>query len=111
MLGVKSLRPPDVVEQASDGVCKRPRIRYRPDGETYSDMVMCCERCWEPIPPYVDAPYGYVSPDSARKLRNSTVEGKGGIEALQKIVCYECYKQDALDMFGVFADFPHRVIE
>lgn len=108
MLGVKSLRPSDVVEQ-SDGTCKRPVTRYTPKGDSYQALVSCCERCWEEIPIYVDAPSGWVSPASNSKLRQGTAEGKAAVEALQKVVCYECYKQDALDMFGVFDDFPHEV--
>lgn len=108
MLGVKSLRPRDVVEQ-SDGSCKRPMLRFTPKGEQYTLLVPCCERCWEEIPNYVLAPNGWVSPASNSKLRQGAAEGKAAVEAIQKVVCYECYKQDALDMFGVFDDFPHEV--
>lgn len=109
-LGVKALRPADVHEQ-SDGVCRRPIVRYHPSGERYTEMTLCCERCWEPIPAYVDAPNGYVSPDSGRKLRVGTAENHAAVQALQKVVCYDCYRADALDTFGVFADFPHAVRE
>lgn len=112
MLGEKALRPADVVEQ-SDGMCRRPVLRYHPDGKTYHEMRMCCERCWEEVPcysvPY--APNGFVSPDSGRKLRAGSIEGKAAVEAVAKIVCHLCYKADHLDMFGVFADFPEIVIK
>lgn len=109
-LGVKALRPADVAVQ-SDGVCRRPVVRYHPNGDPYTDMRLCCERCWEPLPVYVDAPNGWVSPDSARKLHLGTEQNHAAVEARQKVVCYDCYKADALDMFGVFADFPHAVKE
>lgn len=110
MLGEKALRPADVAEQP-DGTCRRPIVRYQPDGTPYTEMRPCCERCWEPVPVYVDAPNGWVSPDSGRKLHVGSAEGRSAIEARQKIVCYDCYKADALDTFGVFADFPHAVRE
>jgi len=109
-LGVKTLRPADVAEQ-SDGVCRRPVVRYHPDGTTYDEMKLCCERCWEPVPAYTDAPYGYVSPASNSKLHFGSAEGHGAIEARAKIVCYDCYKADALDTVGVFDDFPHALKE
>lgn len=110
MLGEKSLRPADVQEQ-SDGVCRRPVVRYAPDGKPYNEMKLCCERCWEPVPAYVDAPHGYVSPASNSKLHFGSAEGRGAIEARQKIVCYDCYAADARDLYGAFDDFPHTVKE
>jgi hypothetical protein len=107
-LGEKTLRPTDVVT-APDGTCSRPVTRYTSEGTPYPLNVGCCERCWEPVPSYATAPAGYVSPDSARKFRAATIEGRAGLEAVPKIVCYECYKQDALEMFGVFDDFPHEL--
>lgn len=108
MLGEKALRPSDVVMDG-EGVCKRPFTRYHADGTTYDALLLVCERCWEPIPPYVDAPNGYVSPDSGRKLTSGMYENKAAIIAQQKIVCYDCLKADHLDTFGVFADIPHEL--
>jgi hypothetical protein len=109
-LGEKALRPSNAIEQP-DGTFRRPVVRYRPDGTKYEELLPCCERCWEPVPYYIDAPNGWVSPDSSRKLRQGTAEGKAAVEARQKVVCYDCYKADALDCFGVFDDFPHAVRE
>lgn len=108
MLGQKQLRPKDVLEN-SDGKCTRPFTRYKPDGQTYVEQIAVCERCWEQIPVYVSAPAGWVSPDSGRKTKTGTEEGKAAIIAVQKVVCYDCLREDHLDMFGVFDDIPHEV--
>lgn len=93
-LGVQQRRPDDAV-QGGDGLWKRPQLRYHPTGETYIHMVMCCEDCWEPIPRYVVAPQGFVSPESASKLRSASIAGDHGalsaVEAVPKIVCLPCH--------------------
>lgn len=111
MLGVKQLRPADVVER-SDGRFTRPFTRYQPDGTPYEAQIPVCERCWEPIPNYEHAPSGYVSCDSARKLRQTMIDGRAAIEAPQKIVCYDCMREDYLDMHGGgFCESPHAIRE
>lgn len=90
-LGEPCPRPADAMQQ-SDGLWKRPVTLYKPSGETYTATRIVCEDCWEPMPNYVQASHGWVSPESAGKLRTTTVEGKAGIEAIPKVVCFECYK-------------------
>lgn len=109
-LGEKALRPADAVEQG-DGTFRRPVPRFTPTGDPYTVLLPCCERCWEQIPVYIDAPNGYVSPASRSKLHVGSAEGRSAIEARQKVVCYDCYKADALDEHGVFDDFPHAIRE
>jgi hypothetical protein len=57
-----------------------------------------CEDCWQPIPAYIDFPFGLTSPESDgdaggnfAKRRPFGVEGKPGVEALRKAVCLPCY--------------------
>lgn len=104
-LGVKVFRPDDAREDGN-GLWTRPVTRYHPDGKTYESMQPCCERCWEPMPAYVGSPYGFVSADSARKLRHTMNDGRGVIEARPKCVCYECLKADAADCNVGFSEFP-----
>jgi hypothetical protein len=91
VLGQPQARPADAVQQP-DGLYTRPVTRYRPDGTSYQATSLVCEDCWEPMPPYLGASAGWVSPESASKLRTTQIEGKAGIEAIPKIVCLDCYK-------------------
>ena len=109
MLGMKQLKPSDVTE-TSDGRFQKPVTRYTPTGETFQINTYVCERCWEPIPSYIDAPSGYVSCDSARKLRMTQIDGHGAIEARAKIVCYDCMKADYEEMYGGgFCESSHEI--
>ena len=101
----------DILSVVEDGekVCRRPIKRYNPDGTTFDKLLLVCERCWEPVPEYVGAPNGFVSPDSARKLYSAPYEGKAAIYAGAKIVCYDCLREDHIEMFGTFAEIPHEL--
>lgn len=68
------------------------------DGSFEVNGARVCEDCWTPIPRYVDFPRGLVSPESDgdkggnfAKRREVAVGDKMGYEALQKVVCRECY--------------------
>ncbi len=108
MIGVPQARPTDAVVQP-DGLWKRPVTRYHPDGRTYETSVLVCEDCWEPIPNYRSAGHGWVSPESQSKLRTTTVEGKAGIEAIPKIVCYGCLKAAFLRTHPAGSVFPASI--
>jgi hypothetical protein len=91
-LGIPQPRPEDAVQNDQNWTWSRPVTRYHPDGSTYPTTALVCEDCWEPVPAYIDAPSGYVSPESNAKLRPGTAEGYYAVAAPEKVVCFECYK-------------------
>lgn len=105
-LGVATRRPDDAV-QGTDGLWKRPQKRWKPDGTTYEQNVLCCEDCWEPMPKYIGAGSGWVSPESASKLRPGTIEGLSAVEAVPKLVCHPCLKLAFERFYPAGVDFPN----
>jgi hypothetical protein len=105
-IGIPTRRPDDA-EQGRDGLWKRPQTRWKPNGETYTQMVLCCEDCWEPMPKYVGAANGYVSPESNSKLRAATIEGLSAVEAVAKLVCAPCHKLAFERFYPVGVPYPH----
>ena len=86
-----------------------PEVSQQYDGFYYQNndgkSVRVCEECWQIIPPYVDFPFGLVSPFSDgdhggtfAKTRKTTVEvgngAKDAIEHLRKCVCLPCYLEE-----------------
>lgn len=79
---------PQGVYQTADGRFVRAvTVGTNPeDGSPLVDIRGVCETCWKDIPRYVDAPGGYVSPESTVRVEaNRTV-------AVSKIICLPCYQ-------------------
>lgn len=91
-LGVPTRRPDDAVFQPGTGQWHRPVELVRPDKTPYTALRICCEECWEIMPTYEQAPSGYVSPDSNTKLKAGMVDGHACVEAVEKCVCYDCWR-------------------
>lgn len=87
---------PGDVSQGPDGGYYRTATT--PEGVTAPFRV--CEDCWTYVPRYVDFPRGLVSPESdgdgswnrAKTREVGILDGKIGLEHLQKVVCLPCYR-------------------
>ncbi len=91
-LGINSRRPDDAVQE-KNGHWLRPVTTFNQNtGAPIQTMKLVCEDCWEVMPNYAMAPSGYVSPESNSKLRASNIEGHGAVEAVEKCVCYDCWR-------------------
>ncbi len=115
MLGVPARRPDDAVYQPATGQWQRPVQRLNAEGQPITQLRVCCEECWEIMPNYVEAPSGYVSPDSNVKLRTTMTDGHASVEAIEKCVCYDCflivYARVTPASLGQHAPFEHRIRE
>lgn len=96
-------RPAEVKQDGGDRYWYRDvTVTHPATGEMVTARRKACEDCWVSIPPYVNNPGGFVSPESdceipSRKTRSVTLGSRAdgtplvGVETIPRAVCRGCY--------------------